>query len=63
MLVCTADKTERKDKLYKALSPEGIKQYENIVRERRDIYLKGYVFGLIISILFLYGVQGIKEPP
>ena len=58
---CTADKTERKDRLYNALSPEGIKQYENIVRERRDIYLKGYVFGLIISILFLYGVQGIRR--
>jgi hypothetical protein len=57
----TADKTDRKDRLYKTLSPEGIKQYENIVRERRDIYLKGYIFGLIISILFLYGVQGIRR--
>lgn len=57
----TADKTDRKDRLYKTLSPEGIKQYENIVRERRDIYLKGYIFGLIISILFLYGVQGIRK--
>ena len=57
----TADKTERKGRLYDTLTQEGIKQYESIVRERRDIYLKGYIFGLIISVLFLYGVEGIKR--
>lgn len=57
----TADKTERKGRLYDTLTQEGIKQYEAIVRERRDIYLKGYIFGLIISVLFLYGAEGIKR--
>jgi len=57
----TADKTNRKKKLYDSLPSKSIELYEKIVRERRDIYLKGYIFGLIISILFLYGVQGIKR--
>lgn len=57
----TADKTERKGKFYDTLSLEEINRYEAIVRERRDIYLKGYIFGLIISILFLYGAKGIRR--
>jgi hypothetical protein len=62
LYVCfTADKTERKNKLYETLSLEGINRYERIVKERRDIYLKGYAFGFVISLLFLYGVAGIKR--
>lgn len=57
----TADKTDRKKNLYDSLPGKSIELYEKIVRERRDIYLKGYIFGLIISILFLYGVEGIKR--
>ena len=48
----TADKGKLKDNLYKTLSKEQINQYEEIVRERRDLYLKGYIVGLILAVLF-----------
>lgn len=57
----TADKSHRKNRFYETLSHESINKYESIVRERRDIYLKGYVFGLLISGLFLFGIEGIKR--
>ena len=57
----TADKTKLKGAFYETLSKEQIEQYESLVSERRDIYLKGYIFGLILAIAFLFSSRGIKR--
>ena len=49
----TVDKTHMKDDFYKTLSKEDIARYEAIIKERRDIYLKGYGLGLVFSIIYL----------
>ena len=50
-----ADKTEHKKAFYATLTPDLKAKYETIVMERRDIYLKGYVYGLILSVVLLLG--------
>jgi hypothetical protein len=52
----TADKTKQKQEFYNTLSEDKIEKYENIIKERRGIYLKGYGLGLILAFisLFLY---------
>jgi hypothetical protein len=52
----TADKTKQKQEFYNTLSDDKIEKYENIIKERRGIYLKGYGLGLILAFisLFLY---------
>lgn len=57
----TADKTDLKAAFYETLSNEHINQYESLVAERRDIYLKGYIFGLILAIAFLFSSQGVQR--
>ena len=52
----TADKINQKKDFYNTLSEDKIEKYEGIIKERREIYLKGYGLGLIIAfiLLFLY---------
>jgi len=50
-----ADKTEHKKAFYVTLTPDLKAKYESIVMERRDIYLKGYVYGLILSGILILG--------
>ena len=47
-----ADKAEHKKAFYETLTPELKTKYETIVAERRDIYLKGYVYGLLLCSLY-----------
>jgi len=56
----TADKTKQKQEFYNTLSEDKIEKYENIIKERRGIYLKGYGLGLILAFLslFLYEKSG-----
>jgi uncharacterized membrane protein YkgB len=49
----TADKSKQKQDFYSTLSQDKIEKYEGIIKERRDIYLKGYGLGLIIAFLSL----------
>jgi len=49
----SADKSKLKYDFYNTLSSEDIERYEKIVRERRNIYFKGYGLGLLNSLLFL----------
>jgi len=44
------DKNYVKDDLMKMLTPELQEKYRHILKERRDIYLTGFVGGLIISL-------------
>ena len=37
-----------------SLTPENKEKYKNIVKERQQIYLTGFVYGLIISFTLLY---------
>ena len=59
----TADKTKQKQKFYTTLSEDKIEKYEDIINERRTIYLKGYGLGLIIAfiLLFLYENFGFND--
>jgi uncharacterized membrane protein YkgB len=50
----SADKTHFKDQFYKTLSEEQISRYENIIKERRNIYLQGYALGLVLAALFVF---------
>ena len=47
----TADKTKQKQEFYNTLSEDKIEKYENIIKERRGIYLKGYGLGLILAFI------------
>ena len=44
------DKNSIKDDLMNMLSPELQEKYRQIIKERRDIYLTGFVAGFIISL-------------
>ena len=58
-----ADKTEHKNAFYATLTPELKTKYETIVAERRDIYLKGYVYGLILSVILVLGTKYFTKKP
>ena len=47
------DKYALKDPLFQKISSENRKKYMMITNERRNIYLKGFGLGFIMSILFL----------
>ena len=49
-----ADKTKHKQSFYDTLTPELKEKYESIIVERRDIYLTGYAFGLILAFGLLF---------
>ena len=51
-----------KKNLDATLSPQQREQYRGIVSERRDIYYKGYIYGLILSVvLALYARSTMKN--
>tara|TARA_B100000965_G_C19372082_1_gene660762 strand:- start:351 stop:821 length:471 start_codon:yes stop_codon:yes gene_type:complete len=45
----TSDKGEQKDSFYKTLTPELVTKYEDIIKERKEIYIKGYFYGLFLA--------------
>lgn len=47
------DKCALKDPLFQKISLENQKKYMAITNERRNIYLKGFGLGFIMSVLFL----------
>lgn len=49
-----ADKTKHKQAFYDTLTPELKEKYEGIVIERRNIYLTGYAYGLILAFGLLF---------
>lgn len=49
-----ADKTKHKQAFYETLTPELKEKYEGIVIERRNIYLTGYAYGLILAFGLLF---------
>ena len=55
------DKAAGKDNFYKTLSQEQVQRYEGIVKERRDIYLKGYGVGIILAAIFVFMMNRSKK--
>ena len=54
IFVCLrVDKKTLKDPLFQLLSPENKQRYINIADERKNIYLKGFGLGFVISIIAL----------
>ena len=50
----SADKIFDKKPFYQTLTPELITRYENIIEERRDIYIRGYIWGLILALVMIF---------
>lgn len=50
------DKSTLKDPLFQLLSNENKQRYVNIANERKNIYLKGFGLGFVISLLALIGM-------
>jgi hypothetical protein len=56
------DKNIQKSVFYQTLDKVQIQKYEEIIKERRDIYMKGYGLGLFISFLILVLHYYMKSP-
>jgi hypothetical protein len=50
-LAIMVDKNYLKDDLMKMLTPELQEKYKATMKERRDLYLKGFIGGFVISLL------------
>ena len=46
-----------KDYFYTTLDDELINRYENIIRERRNIYYTGFILGILLSFILLAGIH------
>jgi ABC-type microcin C transport system permease subunit YejE len=61
IFVCLrVDKQTLKDPLFNLLSEENKKRYINIANERKDIYLKGFGIGFIVSLIALLFINNNK---
>lgn len=60
-MALTADKSNYKDAFVKTLDNDQKQKYEKIIRERRNIYFKGYAVGIVLSILFLIMTDKLKK--
>lgn len=49
----TADKDLLQRDFYKVLSDKQIEKYDELVKERRNIYLQGYFVGFILALIFI----------
>ena len=56
------DKNVEKSVFYNTLDKVQIQKYEEIIKERRDIYMKGYGLGLLVSFLILGLHYYMKSP-
>ena len=54
------DKSTLKDPLFQLLSNENKQRYVNIANERKNIYLKGFGLGFIISLFALFVLNNNK---
>jgi len=53
------DKNHLKDKFISLLNVDQKKIYEEIILERRNIYLTGYALGIMLSIIYYYIIKNI----
>ena len=50
----SADKIFDKKPFYKTLTPDLIDRYEGIIKERREIYIRGYIWGLLLALVAIF---------
>jgi hypothetical protein len=50
----SVDKTDICREFEDTLSDEQLRHYKNIVKERRTIYFTGFLFGIVLSILYIF---------
>ena len=60
-LALTADKGDLKLNFMSTLSDDQHMRYERIIQERRDIYFKGYLVGLICAVIFIFATRDVKR--
>jgi len=53
VMIFNVDKNQQKKLFYETLTPELVNKYENIIKERRNISLTGYVIGLVLAFASL----------
>lgn len=53
----TADKGVLKRDFYSVLNDHQISKYNELVKERRNIYLQGYFVGFVVAIIFILLTQ------
>ncbi len=61
VMMFNVDKTEEKKAFYETLTPELVNKYENIIKERRNISLTGYVIGVVLAFASLIYTKNIKK--
>ena len=49
----STDKSLLSVKFTKMLNKTQIEYYEHVIKERRNVYLSGYIFGILLSFLFV----------
>ena len=60
-MALTADKGDMKSNFMATLNKEQQSRYEAIIEERKGIYFKGYLVGLVCSVLFIILTRDIKR--
>tara|TARA_A100001011_G_C14209011_1_gene799064 strand:+ start:391 stop:861 length:471 start_codon:yes stop_codon:yes gene_type:complete len=60
-MALTADKCNYKDAFIETLDDGQKNRYDNIIKERRSIYFKGYATGLVLSIIFLIMTDKLRK--
>ncbi len=60
-MTISVDKHYLKDDFMKLLTPELQDKYNQIMKERRDIYVKGFVGGFIISLIALLYIKNTSK--
>ena len=61
VMMFNADKIKQKTSFYETLTPDLVNKYENIIKERRNISLTGYIVGLVLAFSYLIYTKKIKK--
>lgn len=59
-LMLTTNRSKEIDDLYAVMNEKQAQHFEQIVKERRDISMKGYLLGLVLAFILLFITKGSK---
>ena len=60
-LMLTTNRSKEIDDLYAVMNEKQAQHFEQIVKERRDISMKGYLLGLVLAFILLFITKGSKS--
>ena len=60
-LMLTTNRSKEIDDLYAVMNEKQSQHFEQIVKERRDISMKGYLLGLVLAFILLFITKGAKS--